>query len=105
VLTCTTGPPLILYAGFRGWSPRFIKAFLQPLFTVAIALRFVGYVYVGAVPWPIVRLGLIAGIPTVIVTWLGLKLSHGTPGHVFDRGFYVLVCVLGVITFLKAFTG
>jgi len=104
-LTCTTGPPLLVYAGLRGWSPMFVKAFLQPLFMVAVLSRFLGYVCVGAVSWPVVRLGLLAGIPTVVVTWAGLRLSHGTPRRVFDRGFYLLVCALGVVTFAKAIWG
>ena len=102
-LTCVTGPSLIVYAGLRGWSPTFIKPFLQPLFMVAVLLRLGGYVHAGAVPWDLLRLGLIAGAPTLVVTWLGLRLSHRTPRHVFDRAFYALVCVLGVITFVKAF--
>ena len=103
VLTCATGPPLLLYAGLRGWSPKFVKAFLQPLFMVAIVLRLVGYVSRGAVPWPLLKLGLVAAGPSIIITWFGLRLSHGTPRRVFDRGFYVLVCVLGALTFAKAF--
>ncbi len=103
VLTCATGPPLIIYASLRGWSPKFIKAFLQPLFVVSIALRMGGYMWQGEVSSPILYLGLIAGVPTLLVTWLGLRLSHKAPKHIFDRGFYVLVCVLGAITFAKAF--
>ena len=65
--------------------------------------RLIGYASVGAISWPLLRLGLIAAAPTVLVTWLGLRLSHRTPRHVFDRCFYVLVCILGAITFAKAF--
>lgn len=105
VLTCATGPPLIIYAGLRGWSPTFIKAFLQPLFLVAILFRLVGYVCVDAVTWPVLRLGLIAGGPVMLLTWLGLRLAHRVPQRAFDRGFYALVCLLGAITFAKAFAG
>ena len=102
-LSCVTGPTLIVYAGLRGWSPRFIKAFLQPLFMVAIVFRLVGFAMRGVVSWPLLKLGLIAGVPTLLVTWLGLRLAHRVPRRAFDRGFYILVCVLGIITFAKAF--
>jgi len=107
VLTCATGPPLIIYAGLRGWPPKFIKAFLQPLFTVAVVSRLIRFISVGRLTWdwPLLWPALAAGVITVAITIIGLRMSSRVPRHIFDRGFYVLVCVFGLITFYKAFAG
>ncbi len=107
VLTCATGPPLIIYANLRGWSPRFIKSFLQPLFLIAVVSRLGRFIAAGRISadWPLLWPAIFAGVVTIGLTIWGLRTAARVPPRVFDKGFYALVCVFGVVTFVKALGG
>ncbi|MDP6361006.1 MAG: TSUP family transporter, partial [Planctomycetota bacterium] len=100
-VSCANGPPLILYSTVRGWSAQTIKAFVQPVFIFAGVTQLIGYFYIGTVTGDLLILTAITTVPMLVATVVGMRFADRVPCHAFDKAFYSLVLLLGLILIYK----
>jgi hypothetical protein len=100
-VSCANGPPLILYATVRGWSAETIKAFVQPVFVFAGITQLIGYTYLGTVTSDLLKLSAISIIPMLLATVVGMKFADRVPRQAFEKTFYSLVLISGVVLLYK----
>jgi uncharacterized membrane protein YfcA len=90
------GPPVILYAAARGWSPRTMKANLQAFFLVNQAAILAGYWWAGLVTPDVVRVTVQFAAPAVAGAVLGALLFERVNQVTFRRMVFALLFVSGV---------
>jgi uncharacterized membrane protein YfcA len=90
------GPPVIVYAAARGWSPRTFKANVQAFFIVNQGVIVIGYAAAGLVTAEVVRLSAIYFLPALAGLALGMSLFHRVDPVRFRRMVFALLLVSGV---------
>lgn len=99
----TSGPPLVLYAALRQWTPTTARATLQGVFlpmSVGITLS---HAIAGLWTWTLLQ-GIGWALPGQLVALaLGAWLNRRIPHRGFVRFLYLLLIGLGLLMVAKAF--
>ena len=85
------GPPVVVYAASRGWSPRTFKANMQGFFIVNQAVIVGGYWMAGLITPEVVRLTGSYLIPALAGTLLGMSLFNRVDPVRFRKVVFVLL--------------
>ncbi len=92
----TSGPPVIVYADCRRWSPAEFKSNLQGFFVVSDLLVIAGHAVAGnlaSVVWTL----YLAALPAIALGLaLGLALEGRVPPALFRKAALILLLVLGL---------
>lgn len=95
----TGGPPVVIYATLRRWSPEKFRSTLQLYFLVVSALAMIGHAAVGL--WSSKLLWFyLAALPALLLgTYWGEKINLRIPKPLFNRIIYGLLLVTGLLFF------
>lgn len=91
------GPPLIVYGNMRRWTPQQFRATLHAYFLPASALGMIGYWKAGLWTSTVSNyyyLSLIVVLPAI---FLGKKLNHILPDHIFKKCIYLSLIAIGLL--------
>ena len=97
----TPGPPVILYAATRGWSPREMKANLQAFFAVNQGVILVAYWWTGLLTLEVARLAASVAAPAVAGVVLGALLFHRVDHAAFRRVVFTLLLLSGLVLLVR----
>lgn len=96
----TNGPPIIIYAVFRGWTKEQFRASLQGFFLVSNLLIIAGHGLSGLWTREIV-LQFLASIPLVwLAVFLGGKIASSLSQEIFNKVIYYFLVLTGVLMFI-----
>jgi len=96
----TSGPPIVIYAGLRRWSPTVFRATLQPYFLITSAIAAAGHLWAGLWSNEVIWLFLYA-LPAIAVgLWIGERITLLMSKESFNRLIYSFLIVTGALLFL-----
>lgn len=96
----TNGPPIIIYAVFRGWTKEQFRASLQGFFLVSNLLIIAGHGLSGLWTREIV-LQFLTSIPLVwLAVYLGGKIASSLSQEIFNKVIYYFLVLTGVLMFI-----
>jgi uncharacterized protein len=97
----TSGPPVVIYASTRGWSPQQFRATLQSFFFPMSLMIILSHALSGL--WtPVVLLMFIASLPVILIAFgVGNYASRFIPPEQFGRLVRVGLCVLGTMLLIR----
>src|SRR5205085_11002571 len=98
------GPPLVIYATLRRWTPQHFRATLQGYFLPASAIGMLGYWAVGLWTPPVTRFYL-TSLPAVVVAIVAGRQAHSrlSPGR-FSAAVYIGLAITGGVLLVQAMT-
>lgn len=91
----TAGPPLLVYASWRGWERDAFRANLQAAFLVTGVAATMGMVGTGIVTAESLTVNLVLCPAIVAGTWVGYRLGFLVNPALFRRGVQVVLLGLG----------
>ena len=91
------GPPIIIYATTRGWSPRTFKANLQAFFIVNQTVTVIGYWVAGLLTAEVIRLTASYFIPASLGIGVGMALFNRVDATCFRRIVFLVLLAAGVL--------
>jgi uncharacterized membrane protein YfcA len=96
----TSGPPIVIYAGLRRWSPTVFRATLQPYFLITSAIAASGHLWAGLWSQEVIWLFLYS-LPAIAVgLWIGERITLLISKETFNRLIYGFLIVTGALLFL-----
>lgn len=96
----TSGPPIVIYAGLRRWSPTVFRATLQPYFLMTSAIAASGHLWAGLWSKEVIWLFLYS-LPAIAVgLWIGERLTLRMSKENFNRLIYSFLILTGALLFL-----
>jgi uncharacterized membrane protein YfcA len=99
------GPPLVVYGGLRGWSPRHFRATLQAYFLPASLLGVIGYWSVGLWTRVVLHDFLVALPAIVVATFAGRALNRRIDAARFLTYVHVALILIGALLLAQALSG
>jgi uncharacterized protein len=90
----TGGPPLVMYANSKGWSPEEFKGNLPAVYVVALTFALTGHYFQGHLTLELGKLALHTLPLLAIGIGTGVFLSKKIDANSFKR---IVLCLLGVI--------
>jgi len=95
----TNGPPIVIYAVFRGWTKDEFRTSLQGFFLVSNLLIVAGHGLTGLWNRQIL-LQFLASIPSIgLAVYLGSRISSRFSQESFDRIIYYFLILTGILMF------
>lgn len=96
----TNGPPVIIYAVFRGWDKDQFRASLQGFFLISNLLIIAGHGLSGLWTGEI-ALYFLGSIPLVgLAVYLGGRIATGVSQELFNKIVYYFLILTGILMFL-----
>jgi uncharacterized membrane protein YfcA len=95
------GPPLVVYATLRGWSPEHFRATLQGYFLPASAAGMFGFWVAGLWVWDVTRYFLLSLAPVVFAVLIGRVANRRMLPETFIRYVHVGLIGIGVLLLLQ----
>lgn len=96
----TSGPPIVIYAGLRRWSPTVFRATLQPYFLITSAIAASGHLWAGLWSHEVIWLFLYS-LPAIAVgLWIGERITLLMSKETFNRLIYSFLILTGALLFL-----
>ena len=96
----TNGPPIIIYALFRGWTKDQFRASLQGFFLVSNVLIIAGHGLTGLWTREVIY-QFIYSIPLVgLAVFLGGKIASSFSEELFNKVIYYFLILTGILMFL-----
>jgi uncharacterized membrane protein YfcA len=95
----TGGPPVIVYGTLQHWPPEQFRSTLQLFFMLVSLLAMIGHASVGL--WtPEMWWLYLYSLPGLLLGhYMGDKLHHMIPRHMFNRVIYSMLIVTGMVFF------
>jgi uncharacterized membrane protein YfcA len=97
----TPGPPVVLYAASRGWSPRTIKANLQAFFLVNQAVIMIGYWWAGLLTAEVWRYAAVFLVPAALGLLVGMALFARVDQARFRRIVFTILFASGLLLVVR----
>jgi uncharacterized membrane protein YfcA len=96
----TNGPPIIIYAVFRGWTKEQLRVSLQGFFLASNLLIIAGHGLSGL--WTReMMIQFLASIPLVwLAVYLGGKIAARLSQEIFNKAIYYFLVLMGVLMFI-----
>ena len=99
------GPPLVIYGGLRGWSPRHFRATLQAYFLPASLMGVAGYWAAGLWTRVVLEDFLVALPGVVVATFVGRMINRRIEAGRFLTYVHVALVVIGAVLLGQAVLG
>ena len=96
----TNGPPIVIYAVFRGWTKDQFRASLQGFFLISNLLIIAGHGISGLWTPEIGFYFLGSILPIGLAVFLGGRLSTSLSQELFNRIIYYFLILTGILMFL-----
>ena len=96
----TGGPPIVVYGTLRHWPPHQFRATLQLFFLIVTGMAMIGQGLAGLWTGEVWRLYLYSIPGLLLGQFLGDRIHHMIPRHLFNRVIYGMLIVSGLIFFL-----
>lgn len=96
------GPPLVVYATLRGWTPRHFRATLQGYFFPASAAGMLGFWLAGLWVPEVTRYFLMSLIPVIIAVLIGRTINRRMHPEAFIWYVHLGLIGIGVILLFQA---
>jgi uncharacterized protein len=96
------GPPLAIYGGLRGWSPRHFRATLQGYFLPISLVGLLGYAVIGLWNSLLTRYFLLSLPGASVAILLGGVINRRVSGHSFFRIVQVGLVLVGSVLLVQA---
>ena len=96
----TNGPPIVIYAVFRGWTKDQFRASLQGFFLISNLLIIAGHGLSGLWTLQIGWYFLGSILPVGLAVYLGGRLSTRLSEELFNRIIYYFLVLTGILMFL-----
>ena len=97
----TPGPPVILYAAARGWSPRTVKANIQAFLIINQVVILVGYWWAGLLDAELWRLTWLYALPAVVGLAAGMLLFSRLDRERFRRVVFAVLLFSGLVLLIR----
>jgi hypothetical protein len=96
------GPPLVVYATLRGWTPEHFRATLQGYFLPASAAGLCGYFAAGLWVPEVTRYFLLSLVPAAVAIVVGRAINERTHPDAFVRYVHVGLIGIGVLLLIQS---
>ncbi|QEL16662.1 sulfite exporter TauE/SafE family protein [Limnoglobus roseus] len=99
------GPPLVVYAALRGWSPEHFRATLQGYFLPASAAGMLGFWLAGLWVPDVTRYFLLSIVPAAFAVLIGRVANRRMHPEVFVRYVHVGLIGIGLVLLAQSVWG